>query len=94
MTGVPNPATDQVACNGSNINPVSLALLNAKLPNGTYVIPSPQVILPFGSGFSYYSIAAPFHEEQVSFNLQPRLLALGKKHSVREIFLCLRPQYQ
>lgn len=68
-TGVANPASDQVACNGSNINPVSLALLNAKLPNGTYMIPSPNVILPSGSGFSYYSIAAPFHEEQVSFNL-------------------------
>jgi hypothetical protein len=64
-----NPASDQVACDGSNINPISLQLLNAKLPNGTFVIPSPQVILPSGSGFSYYSIGAPFHEEQVSFNL-------------------------
>jgi Carboxypeptidase regulatory-like domain len=68
-TGVANPASDQVACDGSNINPISLALLNAKLPNGTYVIPSPQVVLPNGSGFAYYSIGAPFHEEQVSFNL-------------------------
>ena len=68
-TGVANPASDQVACNGSNINPISLALLNAKLPNGTYVIPSPQVVLANGSGFGYYSIGAPFHEEQVSFNL-------------------------
>jgi len=68
-TGVANPASDQVACDGSNINPISLALLNAKLPNGTYVIPSPQVTLANGSGFAYYSIGAPFHEEQVSFNL-------------------------
>ena len=68
-TGVANPASDQVACDGSNINPISLALLNAKLSNGTYVIPSPQVTLASGSGFSYYSIGAPFHEEQVSFNL-------------------------
>jgi hypothetical protein len=68
-TGVANPATDQVACDGSNINPIPLDLLNAKLPNGTYVIPSPQIILPSGSGFSYYSIGAPFHEEQASFNL-------------------------
>jgi len=68
-TGVPNPAGDQVACDGSNINPISYALLNAKLPDGTYVIPSPQVVLPNGSGFAYYSIGAPFHEEQVSFNL-------------------------
>lgn len=29
----------QLACDGSNINPVSLGLLNAKLPNGQYYIP-------------------------------------------------------
>lgn len=68
-TGVQNPASDQVACDGSNINPISYALLNAKLLDGTYVIPSPQVVLPNGSGFAYYSIGAPFHEEQVSLNL-------------------------
>ena len=64
-----NPATDQVACNGSNINPVSLAFLNAKLPDGTFVIPTPQIILPSGAGLSYFSIGAPFHEEQASFNM-------------------------
>ncbi len=74
-TGVANPASDQVACNGSNINPVSLALLNARLPDKSFVIPSPQVILPSGSGFSYFSIPAPFHEEQVSFNLDYALSA-------------------
>jgi hypothetical protein len=68
-TGVANPASDQVACDGSNINPVSLQLLNAQLPNGTFVIPTPQIILGSGSGFSYFSIGAPFHEEQVSFNM-------------------------
>ena len=68
-TGVANPASDQVACSGANINPVSLALLNAKLPDGSFVIPTPQVILPSGSGFSYFSVPAPFHEEQVSLNL-------------------------
>ena len=30
----------QVACDGSNISPQSLALLNAKLPNGQYYIPA------------------------------------------------------
>ena len=29
-----NPASDQVACDGSNINPVAYNLLNAKLPDG------------------------------------------------------------
>ena len=33
-----------MACDGSNINPVALAILNAKLPNGQFAVPSPQVI--------------------------------------------------
>ena len=37
-----NTATSpvQVACNGSNINPVALAMLQLKLPGGSYYIPS------------------------------------------------------
>jgi hypothetical protein len=53
-----------VAANGSNINPVALALLNAKLPNGQYVIPTPQTILSNGSGFSTYALPAYFTENQ------------------------------
>jgi hypothetical protein len=30
----------QVACNGSNINPVAINLLQLKIPNGSYYIPS------------------------------------------------------
>ncbi len=41
-TGMANPASDQVACDGSNINPVALNILNAKLPNGTFIIPHPR----------------------------------------------------
>ncbi len=53
-----------VAANGSNINPVALNILNAKLPNGQYVIPTPQMIQPNGSGFSTYSLGAHFTENQ------------------------------
>jgi hypothetical protein len=53
-----------VAADGSNINPVALSFLNAKLPNGQYVIPTPQTILSNGSGFSTYSIGAHFTENQ------------------------------
>ncbi len=53
-----------VAADGSNINPVALAFLNAKLPNGQYVIPNPQIIEPNGSGFSTYSLGALFTENQ------------------------------
>ena len=47
---------------GSNINPVALQLLNMKLPDGSYLIPTPQVInssLPSASqGLSTVSIPA------------------------------------
>jgi Carboxypeptidase regulatory-like domain/TonB-dependent Receptor Plug Domain/TonB dependent receptor len=72
LTGTPNPATDQVACDGSNISPVALALLNYKLPNGTYVVPSPQRILNQGQpnevGFSTYSDPASFSGNQEMLN--------------------------
>ena len=69
----PNPATDQVACNGSNINPVALNLLNTKLPNGSYLIPTPQTILNAGqanaSGFAAFSKPATFADDEVIYNL-------------------------
>lgn len=40
----------QVSCDGSNINPVAVAVLNAKLPNGQLAIPNPQAILPPSPG--------------------------------------------
>jgi len=68
----------QVACDGSNINPVALAILNAKLPNGTYAVPNPQSALPVGGpaasdqvpmGQSTYAIPAHYREDQFSVNL-------------------------
>jgi Carboxypeptidase regulatory-like domain/TonB dependent receptor/TonB-dependent Receptor Plug Domain len=58
-----------VAPDGSNINPVALALLNFKLPDGTYAIPTPQTILPGGVGESIYSIPGKYREDQFSVNL-------------------------
>jgi hypothetical protein len=58
-----------VAADGSNINPVALALLNAKLPNGTFAIPNPQTLLPGGVGESTYSSPAKYREDQFSVNL-------------------------
>jgi hypothetical protein len=53
---------------GSNINPVALALLNFKLPDGTFLIPSPQTIdpnKPFASqGFSVFTQPCDFEEDQ------------------------------
>jgi len=41
-----NAGGTQLACDGSNINPVALALLNFKLGNGQYAVPNPQIDLP------------------------------------------------
>ncbi len=58
-----------VAPDGSNINLVALALLNSKLPNGSYAIPTPQTVLPGGIGESSFSIPASYREDQFSVNL-------------------------
>jgi len=58
-----------VAPDGSNINPVALALLNFKLPNGAFAIPTPQTILPGGVGESTFSIPANYRESQYTANL-------------------------
>jgi outer membrane receptor protein involved in Fe transport len=54
-TAKPSKGGVGVAANGSNINPVALALLNYKLPDGTYVIPSPQI----NSTGVNYSVSRP-----------------------------------
>ncbi len=61
-----------IAADGSNINPVALALLNTKLSSGNYLIPTPQTInssLPFDSqGALVFSEACPFSEDQFMTN--------------------------
>ncbi len=58
-----------VACDGSNINPVALSLLTAKLPNGTFFIPTPQTIQSNGLGFSVFSVPSTFSENQYLGNV-------------------------
>jgi hypothetical protein len=57
-----------VAADGSNINPVALALVNAKLPNGQYAIPAPQVLTSATVGYSSLSAPAIFNENQFIAN--------------------------
>jgi len=61
-----------ILANGSNISPVALSLLQFKLPNGQYAIPTPQTVnpsLPFDSqGQSAFSIACPFTDNQFMTN--------------------------
>lgn len=62
-----------VAPDGSNINPVALALLNFKLPDGSLAIPNPQTILPTGIGQSTYSVPGNYRQDQFSVNLDQYL---------------------
>jgi hypothetical protein len=61
-----------VAPDGSNINPVALALLQAKTPDGQYLLPTPQVIdrsQPFNNqGFTATSNPCTFDEDQGMLN--------------------------
>ncbi len=68
----------QIACDGSNINPVALSFLNFRFANGEYAIPSPQTNLtgdpqqlPIGE--STYSIPAHYREDQFAVNLDQAL---------------------
>ena len=62
-----------VAADGSNISPQAFALLNRKLPNGEFVIPTPHRVdpaRPFATrGFAAFSVPAPFAENQFIANL-------------------------
>ena len=73
----------QVACDGSNINPIALSILNYKLPGGNYYIPSPQTIQNAGTpqaiGFSAFTSPATFTEDQAIGNLD---YLLSSKHSL------------
>src|SRR5438067_5629313 len=57
-----------VAADGSNISAPALAILNLKLPNGQYAVPTPQTVDAAKAfalrGFSALSIPAKFNEDQ------------------------------
>ena len=72
----------QVACDGSNINPVALAILNAKLPGGQFAVPSPQAALPIGGtdpsdqfpqGESTFASPAHYREDQFTADIDQTL---------------------
>lgn len=70
MTGALGGAA--IKSDGSNINPAALALLNFKLPDGQFLIPTPQTIdasQPFGSqGVSVFTDPCNFVEDQFLAN--------------------------
>ena len=71
---------EAIACDGSNINPAALKLLNHQLANGQYLIPSPQIVQPGGYGYSAFSIPSKFTEDQYLGNLD---YILSPKNTLR-----------
>ena len=60
-----------MAADGSNINPVALNFLNAKNPDGTFVIPSPQTS---ASGVNYTAVVpGSYNEDQFNTNFDVNL---------------------
>jgi TonB dependent receptor len=74
---------------GSNINPVALELLNFKLPNGSFLIPSPQsvdALRPFAQqGFSVFTQPCQFAENQFLGNID--YLVSAKSRFAARFFL-------
>jgi hypothetical protein len=69
MFGGVGPA---IAADGSNINPAALAILQAKLPNGEYIVPTPQSTVN-GTGLSTYAPSTYFNENQYMGNADYQL---------------------
>jgi hypothetical protein len=60
-----------IARDGSNINPVALNLLNVRNPDGSFLIPSPQIA---GSGVNYTAVLpGRFNEDQFNTNIDQTL---------------------
>jgi len=82
----------QVACDGSNISPVALKLLNFKLSSGQFAIPSPQIQLGASAGQipvgeSTYAPPSTYNEDQYTANIDH---ALTGKNEISERFFYSR----
>ncbi len=78
--GQTNAGGTELACDGSNINPVALKLLNFKFANGQFAVPSPQILLPQQTGQpaigqSTFSIPATYNEDQYTANIDHNFAA-------------------
>ncbi len=74
-----------IARDGSNINPVALALLNKKLPNGQYAIPSPCLVTTATTGYCAFSSPAIFNENQIIGNAD-YVLSSKQRLSVKTLY--------
>jgi len=82
-----------IKLDGSNINPVALNLLNFKLPDGAFLIPTPQTLLtpkkPFAQqGFSVFTDPCHFSEDQFS----TMLITIARGRTIKSRPRFFRPQ--
>ena len=79
----------QVACDGSNINPIAIKLLQAQLPGGGYYIPGSSIPGQFQSGVTY-SLPAYDREYQGMLNID---YILNEKNTLAfRFFRSMEPQ--
>jgi hypothetical protein len=87
MTGVHGGTA--IKSDGSNINPVALTLLNLELPDGAFLIPTPQTVDPakplVQQGFSVLTSPCNFSDDQFSANVE--YLARPKSKIAAHFFL-------
>ncbi len=92
----PNSPFLQLACDGSNLSPQGLALMNVELPGGGFFIPSPQTLPNCFIGNSApeytcnYSIPAIYHENQYVANGD--YIINSKETLATRYFYTLNPQ--
>jgi TonB dependent receptor len=84
----------QLNCDGSNISPVALNLLNFKLPDGSFAVPSPQIPLASDPGQmpvgeSTFAIPATYKEDQYSTNFDRAFSA--KNSAATRVFYSRAP---
>ncbi|MGH9604305.1 MAG: carboxypeptidase regulatory-like domain-containing protein [Terracidiphilus sp.] len=88
--------TTPIAPDGSNINPVAVALLNFKLPNGQYLIPAPQTVVNASNlnsgGLSAFSSPSTYSEDQGMLNLD--WTPTAKQHLALKYFMSRAPESQ
>jgi hypothetical protein len=87
LTGFAAQGAMQVACDGSNISSVSLAMLNLKLPNGQYYIPTNTT-----GAYQNVFLSSPaiFHEHNLVVNMD--YLINSKNTFSAKYFYTMDPQ--
>ena len=86
----PKNGTLTIAADGSNINPVAVALLNLKNADGSYIVPSPQI---GGAGVNYTnSQPARFTEDQGIGNIDHQFSE--KNHLALKAMIGADPTYK